>query len=753
MHSSWRTGFPFTDFVAARQLPRTTKRLLSIILATVLGLSALSSMSGRAIAADLELFDDVAMQPLKAQVRRLADALDYLGEPLTANQRRELDAALAETDERRAVVALQKVLDPLALIGVQINPESRVKVQRGAAPAQLHEQGWKVFLVKVRNEAGVTAKLAAKSPNAAPVYKQSTGSPAPNKTVTAADLPDRWLDLAMFDQQPLEPTLSGLKVEYRLIQLYSRDVGQREAKFLFDVGQGTQDLGSRNELSILFTSTGAVKVELEVKDADGRPTTGQFVFQDSRGRVYPARSRRLAPDFFFHDQIYRADGEHVLLPPGTYQVTYSRGPEYQVLKKTIQVPAAKTHRESFALQRWIQLTKFGWYSGDHHVHAAGCSHYEAPTQGVGPTDMMRHILGEDLNIGCVLSWGPCWYFQKQFFDGQVHKLSQPDYLMRYDVEVSGFPSSHAGHLCLLRLKEDDYPNTTKIEEWPSWDLPVLKWGKEQGGVVGFSHSGWGLQVPGNTLPSYEMPKFDGIGANEYVVDVVHDVCDFISAVDTPILWELSIWYHTLNCGYTCRISGETDFPCIYGDRVGLGRIYVKLDPKQPLNYDRWVDGLRDGRSYCGDGLSHLFDFRVNDLGVGEPGAQGRPSVLATKSGESLKITVRAAALLEAQAREDIRSKPLDQKPYWHVERARVGTSRKVPVELIVNGEVAERKEIEADGRVSDLTFDYQPSRSSWIAVRIFPTCHTNPVFVEVDGKAIRASKRSAQWCLDAVDVC
>ena len=732
--------------VARRSLTQLLWMLAGIMLSVGIG-------AGASGAAELEVYDDVEMQPLKAQVRRVVEALDYLGEPLTAIQRTKLEAALAETDEHQAVTALQKVLDPLALIGVQINPESRVKVQRGAAPGQLNEQGWRVFLVKVRNEAGVTAKLAVKSPHAAPLYKQSSGSPAPARTVTPADVPERWMDVAMFDQQPLEQTLSGLKVEYRLLQLYSRDAGQREGQFLFDVGQGTQDLGSRNELSILFKAEPAVRVELAVRDADGRPTTGQFVFKDGKGRVYPARSRRLAPDFFFHDQIYRADGEHVLLPPGTYQVTYSRGPEYRVLQKTIQVPPAKTHRESFALERWIQLTKFGWYSGDHHVHAAGCSHYEAPTQGVGPADMMRHILGEDLNIGCVLSWGPCWYFQKQFFDGQVHQLSTPDYLMRYDVEVSGFPSSHAGHLCLLRLKEDDYPNTTKIEQWPSWDLPVLKWGKEQGGVVGFSHSGWGLQVPGNTLPSYEMPKFDGIGANEYVVDVVHDVCDFISAVDTPILWELSIWYHTLNCGYTCRISGETDFPCIYGDRVGLGRIYVQLDPKQPLNYDRWVDGLRDGRSYCGDGLSHLIDFRVNELGVGAAGAGGRASVLAAKSGESLKITLKAAALLEAQAREEIRSKPLDQKPYWHVERARVGTSRKVPVELIVNGQVAERKEIEADGRVTDLTFDYRPTQSSWIAVRIFPTCHTNPVFVELDGKPIRASKRSAQWCLDAVDVC
>ena len=44
--------------------------------------------------------------------------------------------------------------------------------------------------------------------------------------------------------------------------------------------------------------------------------------------------------------------------------------------------------------------------------------------------------------------------------------------MRYDVEVSGFPSQHAGHLCLLRLKEDDYPGTERIEDWPSWDLPI-----------------------------------------------------------------------------------------------------------------------------------------------------------------------------------------------------------------------------------------------------------------------------------------
>lgn len=695
----------------------------------------------------------VDAQPLVAQVKRVVQALELLGNPLTPERQQALDAALAKDDPKELVAGVQDVLDPLCLAGVNVNPESRVKVAPGEAPRQLVQHGWTVFLIKVHNEAGVTAKLRATSPNAAPLHKPSTSSAEPERTIKPGDVADRWLDLSLYTDQPLEKTLSGLPLEYRILELYSRDIGKREAKLAFDVGQGTQDLGFRNEVNLLFECAPAVEVVLEIIDDNGAPTTAQFVFRDSKGRIYPARSRRLAPDFFFHDQIYRHHGESVMLPAGTYDVTYSRGPEYRILKREITVPEATSHKESFRLARWINLASQGWYSGDHHVHAAGCAHYESPTEGVQPVDMMRHILGEDLNVGCVLSWGPCWYHQKQFFDGKVHRLSTPANLMRYDVEVSGFPSSHAGHLCLLRLTEDDYPGTTRIEEWPSWDLPVLKWGKEQGGVVGFSHSGWGLAVPATKLPTYDMPPFDGIGANEYIVDVAHNVCDFISAVDTPAVWELNIWYHTLNCGYTARISGETDFPCIYGERVGLGRSYVRLDDPKSLSYDDWVAGIRDGRSYVSDGLSHLVDFEVNGLAVGAKGADGRTSVLKTKAGEPLSVTVKAAALLAEAPREDIRKRGLDKQPYWHVERARIGDTRTVPVELIVNGESVETQAIEADGKVRDLAFNYTPDRSSWVTLRVFPSSHTNPVFVEVDDKPIRANKRSAEWCLEAVDVC
>ena len=204
----------------------------------------------------------------------------------------------------------------------------------------------------------------------------------------------------------------------------------------------------------------------------------------------------------------------------------------------------------------------------------------------------------------------------------------------------------------------------------------------------------------DTLPDYEVPPFDGIGANEYIVATALDVCDFISTVDTPAIWELNIWYHTLNCGMTSRISGETDFPCIYGDKVGLGRIYVKLDGDQPLNYESWIAGLKDGRSYCGDGLSHIIDFKVNDFELGTRQGDRAPSRLDLDKPQTVEVSFKAAAMLDARQSESgqrIQNTRLDRKPYWHLERARIGDSREVPVELIVNGEVAAKKTLVADG--------------------------------------------------------
>src|SRR5271157_4684651 len=182
-------------------------------------------------AEDLPVVNDVDLQPLGAQIRRVIEALGILGQPLAPAEKARIDKAIDSTDPKAGVQALQEVVDRHCLIGIDINPESRVKAAQGPAAPRLVQNGWTVFLVKVHNEAGVTAELQATSPNAEPIYKQSTSSAEPKKSIRSTENTERWMDLAVFRDRPLKRELSGLAVEYRIIQVYSRDAGQREAKF------------------------------------------------------------------------------------------------------------------------------------------------------------------------------------------------------------------------------------------------------------------------------------------------------------------------------------------------------------------------------------------------------------------------------------------------------------------------------------------------------------------------------------------
>jgi hypothetical protein len=705
-------------------------------------------------AAALPIVKDIEAQPVAAQVKRLIEATDYVGVPFDEKDKKQLESAIDKGDIRE----IQKVLDSYCLFGVHINPEMRVKVATGPAKPELIEQGWQQFLVKVENQAGTTAPLEAVSPNAQSRFESGSANNPSDKFFKKAKKSgddDLWLDMMMFNNQPMTKTLTGLGLEYRIIQLFSRDAGKREARISFNVGQGTQDIGYRNDVDVLFDCKAAHDIQLRVQDEKGQPTTASFVIRDAQGRVYPSQAKRLAPDFGFHPQIYRADGEKIKLPEGAYTIEFSRGPESVPATRKLRV--ARALKEAvFKVERWIDPSTMGWWSGDHHIHAAGCAHYVKPTEGVHADDMIRHCMGEDLKIGANLTWGPCFDYQKQFFCGTVDKVSQYPYLLRYDIEVSGFGSHESGHLCLLRLREQMYPGGDSKNHWPKLGLNTLKWAKKQGAVTGPAHTGWGLAVKGTDLPNYDVPPFDGIGGNEYIVDVTHEVpgpdgkpvpaVDFLSMVDTPYVWELNLWYHTLNAGFRTRVSGETDFPCIYGEKVGLGRSYVKLDGK--LDYDQWCEEIRNGRNYVSDGKSHLIAFKANNVAMGEKGSE----LKLAKAGK-VKLAAQVAAYLPEKENAQIKERRYDQKPYWDIERARIPGQRKVMVEAVVNGKAVAHEEISADGKLRDISFNVDVPFSSWVALRILPSSHTNPIFVLVDDKPIRASRRSIEWCRKGVDKC
>ena len=836
------------------------------------------SQTGLAIAAnelpprseDFPTVNRVETQPLLKSIRRLMEAMSYIGSPLPDSVVTPLEQLSLTDDSKTVTTKVQDLLDPLCIAGVSVTENGAPLVTRGEADALLMEQGWRTFLVKVVNRPGRAHRLVIDSPNAQPLPQAS-----------AAEVESRWMQLSSFEGRPLKANLSGLELEYRIIQIYSRDTGPKDGILEFKISQpegpnrdlvrewrfdkdedgwkaqnqielaakeGSLELESLGEdpfmvtrvsaeggsmvlkfwaksevdgvgqlfwwteqsrqataerqttfvlkpgknhlyevpfevdgtlrgirldpmlrrgtmridwidlysekreenwtrLPLTFQCRTATEVTFRVKDTEGLPAFARFEIEDAEGRVYPAQSKRLAPDFFFQRQIYRGDGESIALPPGTYKVACSRGPESIPITQQLVVGNTPTSL-TYEVERWIDPSVSGWWSGDHHIHAAGCLHYNNPTEGVAPVDMIRHIMGEDLKVGCCLTWGPCFDFQKRFFTGEVAEQSQYPYVLRYDVEVSGFGSHASGHLNLLNLKEQIYPGGESKDHWPTLGLNTLRWAKAQGAICGPAHSSIGLsrfvgRLPNTegmdgpqSLPNFNIPAFDGIGANEFIVDVTHEVpgedgtpvqaVDFISTMNTDRIAEWNMWYHVLNCGFRVTASGETDFPCITGERVGIGRVYAKVDG--PLTFAKWVRSIAAGRSYVSDGTCHLLDFTATSNSSEkrvELGLNG--SELKLKKADSVAFTIEAAAKLDGPS--------------------------EVNVELVVNGYPVASQSLKADGSKQTLSFSHHLEKSSWVAIRAYPHAHTNPIYVVVEDQPVRGPVESIQWCLAGVEQC
>jgi hypothetical protein len=752
----------------------------------------------------------VEAQPLAANLQRMRQALDYLGAPVSDQTVASLQNAAARDD----AALLQAAIDPLVALVVEINPESRVKVARGPAPPLLQQAGFTPLVVKVVNQGAITQWLQIHSPSGGAVYggeyrgslerQQQLGLQSGQQQAA----PGRFLNLEMFTAPPMSPRLSGLGVEYCIALVYSSEAGKREATIGFDVGQGTQDLGFRGETPVLFAIAPAIPVKLHVVDDDGQPTTARFVFRDRSGHVYPPQAKRLYPDFFFQPHIYRADGESVLLPPGEFTVEASRGPEYHTLRRSLTVsasqPDAADAEFSIRLKRWVNPRQFGFYSGDHHIHPAGCAHYTSPSEGILPADALRQVKGEGLNVGCILNWGFCNDYQRQFNSPAADKVSEPLTVIKYDIEVSGFGSAALGHVCLLNLTDHVYPGSDGIQGWPTWATPVLRWAKEQGGYTGYPHSGSGMQIEPGPASARLMNEFDAdrnqalsteeasramlpepfaridtnadgvltetelfssheriaeqlpnLGIPEAPLEIVaataHGVCDFTSAMDTPRGREWNCWYHLMNCGFPIKVAGETDFPCMSGTRVGQGRTYVQLGDVERIDFRQWCEGLARGRSYVSDGYAHALTFFVNGAVAGEEVDLESPG----------KIEVTASVGFSSETPLEVAyglAMPAGGKP-WLGDTVTIHAAKQVSaevarertVELVVNGQAVARAKVPADDQIHQLKFSAAIERSSWVALRQFPQLHTNPVMVLMGGKPIRASRSSARWCAALVE--
>ena len=142
----------------------------------------------------------------------------------------------------------------------------------------------------------------------------------------------------------MEPQLSGLELEYRIVLLYSRDRGRREAHIGASLGPGTEDIGFRNRAAVLFDVAPSRDVTVRVRDENGRPSMASFVVKTHSGaciRRDRSASRRTS---FFRSRFIEQTARPSAFRPGNLRSRADEVPN-TFLKR-------ERYRSTSLLPRW-----------------------------------------------------------------------------------------------------------------------------------------------------------------------------------------------------------------------------------------------------------------------------------------------------------------------------------------------------------------------------------------------------------------
>jgi TolB protein len=321
----------------------------------------------------------------------------------------------------------------------------------------------------------------------------------------------------------------------------------------------------------------------------------------SDGKSYaPADALQRAPMQTAGNDYFHAAGRFVVdVPEGELKLTAVRGIEYPPVEKTVAIRPGEITRVAIELRRKVHMNALGWYSGTDHTHM----NYGGNLHNT-PENMMFLGAAEDLNV---LADKICnkdnRVFDWQYFTGAPSPLSTPERILRFDEE---YRPPFYGHINLINLTRNLIsPFTTGYEQtaieslYPS-NTDIFRVAREQGAIGGYVHP-W----------SQDPPSAGYAGARGFPVDLALGAFDYLEV----LTWSSSftntakVWHRALNCGFkVTAAAGEDSILGLHASRLlGSSRMYVYLGPS--LTWERWVAGIRRGRTFVTNGP--LLGFEVN----------------------------------------------------------------------------------------------------------------------------------------------
>ncbi len=425
------------------------------------------------------------------------------------------------------------------------------------------------------------------------------------------------------------------------------------------------------------------------------------------------------------------------LEPGEYEITIERGKEYLPLSEKVVVED-RAIRRTFRLVRWINMAARGWYSGETHVHRR-------------IEELPNVMLAEDLNVAFpVTFWtinayeapglepsplrrqGPSPFGARKDLGAQMIAVDRTHVIFPRNTEYEVFSvdgKSHTlGALFILNHKtvfQRGMPPVAEIarqahhegalldldkHNWP-WSMMLVPIAKVDLYELANNHvwrTRFGFRRSSTKPPEYMKLESDEDGLTEW----------------GWLEFGFQNYYALLNCGFRLQPTAGTASG-VHPVPLGFGRVYVQLDGS--FDGERWIDGLRRGRSFVTTG----------------------PMLFATLDGQHPGHTFS-----EAKPREEpylLRIESVSRRP---LDRIEVIVDGQVDQTLRPDaGETARRTSSGAYEVVREVTLTIK--ESSWVAVRSFHDegpehlrfAHTAPWHIEIGDQPVRPRKPEVDFLI------
>jgi hypothetical protein len=456
--------------------------------------------------------------------------------------------------------------------------------------------------------------------------------------------------------------------------------------------------------------SGYQQVHIRVTDAaTGKPTPCRIRITDAEGIYYAPFGRLadfgIAPTVFVGGNLqissfadvgpkvsekhaYIDGGCEIALPPGLIDVAISKGSEYTPLRQQVQLAAGKLALR-FVLERWSDIRRNAWYSGDIRVHF------------MTPSAAVLDGAGEDLSVVNVLAritaLPSIGFANLLDFSGKQPALERDG-----TVVVVNTYNTHPrlGSLALLNCHRVVYPLGfgasplgVPFENWTLSDWCDQCHRKH--GLVVWSATGFPAVIReyGEALADLILGKIDAFEVERFDC---HD--------QNP--WP-EIWYELLNTGFRVPLVGGSGKD---SNSVPVGRVrtYARLQPDQPFTYTNWIEAIRAGRTVATNGP--LLTMTANGE---DPGA-----TIQIAAGQCVRVLAEASCI----------------EPFEHLE-------------VVVNGAVVAEQSASGSPATARIEAEIEVPEGGWVAARCHGkgwlpdsslgqrvAAHTSPIYVRVDGR-------------------